>query len=120
MSSSRSTPSTRSLNNAIYCHFNLQCQIYTCYKANNRGRKFYRCPRNRSKDDCRYFKWIDEENDELQDLNHLSNGKASEDHSKQADSVTYELLQIKFLLVILILLVVVVAVNSLSKSCNCK
>ncbi|PKU71513.1 hypothetical protein MA16_Dca004355 [Dendrobium catenatum] len=97
----------------------MQCQIYTCYKAKNCIRKFYRCPRNIWENDCRYFRWFDEENDETEDIIHLRSANASKVHSKHAISVTFELLQIKLLLVILILLVAVV-VNSLSKTCNCK
>ncbi|KAH0466060.1 hypothetical protein IEQ34_006163 [Dendrobium chrysotoxum] len=117
MSSSRSTQSTRSQDNPIYCHCNMQCQIYTCYKANNRGRKFYRCPRNRSEDDCRYFRWIDEENCEVEDINRFRSANASEVHLKHAGSVIAELLQIKVLMVIMILLVGV-AIHYMSKPCD--
>ncbi|KAI0498103.1 hypothetical protein KFK09_021344 [Dendrobium nobile] len=54
-------------------------------------------------------------------MNRLRSANGSEVHLKHAVSITFELLQIKQLLVILILLVaVVVAANSLSKACNCK
>ncbi|KAH0452854.1 hypothetical protein IEQ34_017178 [Dendrobium chrysotoxum] len=98
MSSSHATPSTKSVDSPIYCRCNLQCEIYTCYKTNNHGRKFYRCPRSRSEDDCRYFRWIDEQNGEVEAMNRLRSADTLEVHSKHVVSVTYELLQIKILL----------------------
>lgn len=44
----------------VYCRCNQQCLLYTCQRGENRGRKFYRCPRNCSQDSCDYFKWTDE------------------------------------------------------------
>ncbi|KAL0913565.1 hypothetical protein M5K25_017032 [Dendrobium thyrsiflorum] len=117
MSSSRSNQSPRSQDNPIYCRCNLQGKIYTFYKTNNRGRKFYRCPRSRSEDDCRYFQSLDEENDDAEDMNRLRSANASEVNSKHSISITFELLQIELLLVILIVLVAI-GVNSSSKACQ--
>ncbi|PKU85387.1 hypothetical protein MA16_Dca003126 [Dendrobium catenatum] len=119
MSSSRSMTSMRNLNIPIYCHCNMQCSIYTYYKANNRGRKFYRCPRNKSEDDCRFFRWFDERNGLSEDMKHITSANAAEVLSNHTVSLTTEFLQIKMLLVILILLLVVV-LNLISKCCNCK
>ncbi|KAH0469608.1 hypothetical protein IEQ34_001166 [Dendrobium chrysotoxum] len=44
----------------VYCHCHLNCELFTCRRGPNSGRKFYRCINNRTDDDCRYFKWIDE------------------------------------------------------------
>ncbi|PKU65991.1 hypothetical protein MA16_Dca009066 [Dendrobium catenatum] len=109
----------RNPDNPVYYRCNLQCPIFTCYKANNCGRKFYRCPWNRSEDGCGYFRWFEKLNNLPNDMNGLRNSNALEIRSNHAVSITSELLQIKILLVIWIFLVAV-AVNSLSKGCNCK
>lgn len=42
--------------------------MYTCQSGKNHERQFYWCPRNRSKKDCKYFKWVDELNDTTIDM----------------------------------------------------
>ncbi|KAI0527439.1 hypothetical protein KFK09_003040 [Dendrobium nobile] len=119
MISSRPSTSMRNREMPIYCHCNLQCSIYTCYKPNNRGRKFYRCPRKRSEDDCQFFRWVDEQNDLSQEMNQFTIANATEVRSNQAVSIRNDFFQIKRFLVILIFLVVV-DLNMISRCCSCK
>ncbi|KAL0904990.1 hypothetical protein M5K25_027159 [Dendrobium thyrsiflorum] len=47
----------------VYSHCHLNCVLYTCHRGPNSGRKIYRSINNRTEDNCRYFKWIDEVED---------------------------------------------------------
>ncbi|PKU86774.1 hypothetical protein MA16_Dca020821 [Dendrobium catenatum] len=110
MSSSSSTMPIRNPSNRIYWHCNLQCTAYTSHKSHSKGRKFYRCSRNRSEDDCSFFRWCDEVND----LPNDSNSRCAEELA--ISSLRDELVQIKKLLVIILSLIVVIAVKNLLTS----
>ncbi|PKU81102.1 hypothetical protein MA16_Dca027069 [Dendrobium catenatum] len=111
-SSSSATPITNT-SNRIYCHCNLRCTIYTSNKARSYGRKVYRCSRNRSEDDCNFFRWCDEVNDMPYD----SDSHCAEEIA--ISSLRDELLQIKKLLVIILSVIVAIAIKNLLTTCNC-
>ncbi|PKU72176.1 hypothetical protein MA16_Dca006769 [Dendrobium catenatum] len=119
MSSSSSAMPIRNSSNRIYCHCNMQCAVYTSHKSHSEGRKFYRCSRNRSEDDCNFFRWCDEVND----LPYDSDLRCAEELAKislsHILSLRDEILKIKKLLVIILSLVVAIAMKNLFSSCIC-
>ncbi|KAL0914990.1 hypothetical protein M5K25_015385 [Dendrobium thyrsiflorum] len=62
-STNLSATKDRRTRSRVYCHCHLNCVLYTCHRGPYSGRKIYRCINNRTEDDCRYFKWIDEVED---------------------------------------------------------
>ncbi|PKU72867.1 hypothetical protein MA16_Dca013661 [Dendrobium catenatum] len=108
MSSSSSATPIGNPNNQVYCHCNLQCTIYTSYKSRSCGRKFYRCSRNRSEEDCHFFRWCDELNEWEHDMNYRRSSNVVE---TSLTHVKAELLQIKILLVVLLILMLIIAIG---------
>ncbi|PKU62657.1 hypothetical protein MA16_Dca016605 [Dendrobium catenatum] len=106
MSSSSSAMPIRNPSNRIYCHCNFQCTVYMSHKSHSKGRKFYRCSRKRSEDDCGC--------DEVNDLPYDSDSHFAEELA--ISSLRDELLQIKKLLVIILSLIVAIAVKNLLTS----
>ncbi|PKA63494.1 hypothetical protein AXF42_Ash005389 [Apostasia shenzhenica] len=58
---SYSSPNLNPANFHLQCECNRACGLYTCRKeGENQGRRFFRCQRYKTKDDCGFFKWADD------------------------------------------------------------
>ncbi|KAI0504919.1 hypothetical protein KFK09_015876 [Dendrobium nobile] len=115
MSSSLSSITRDTLqDHKIYCRCNQQCLVYTCQRGENRGRKFYRCPRNRSQDNCGYLKWVDETYQTI-NVTKYQLVAYEEKLTRKLESITF---QVRIVIAILIINVALLLVLLKAKSCT--
>ncbi|KAI0524870.1 hypothetical protein KFK09_004260 [Dendrobium nobile] len=87
-SSNSSVVKSRMQQSKLHCNCHLKCVVFTCHRGPNSGRQFYRCVYNQTEDDCRFFKWVDEEEEEEPTYVTLIEFKASDArNSKKLDLI---------------------------------